>query len=162
MTTKADFAPEEWSRLLQAPLAVGMYVAAASPSLLGSIGESMALGKGIAAVAQSGTDNELLSALIGDLTNKETAKEAQLKLTARDPEGIKAELMDAVRGAAALLDEKASAEEATGLKQWFYQLAVDVANATKEGGFLGIGAVRVSDAEKAALAELADALGVTP
>jgi hypothetical protein len=31
----------------------------------------------------------------------------------------------------------------------------------EEGGFLGIGAVRVSDAERAAVDQLAEALGVT-
>jgi hypothetical protein len=34
-----------------------------------------------------------------------------------------------------------------------------VAEASKEGGFLGIGGVQVSEAEKATLAEIAAALG---
>jgi hypothetical protein len=38
-------------------------------------------------------------------------------------------------------------------------LASKVAEASKEGGFLGFGGVQVSDAEKAALAEISSALG---
>ena len=40
-------------------------------------------------------------------------------------------------------------------------LAQQTAEASKEGGFLGIGAVRVSDKEQAALDELAEVLGVS-
>ena len=61
-----------------------------------------------------------------------------------------------------LLNQKATPEEAQGIRQWLYQVAVNVATATKEGGFLSIGAVRVSDAEKAALVELAGVFGVEP
>jgi hypothetical protein len=35
-----------------------------------------------------------------------------------------------------------------------------VAEASREGGFLGIGSVLVSDAEKATLADIAKALGI--
>jgi hypothetical protein len=40
-------------------------------------------------------------------------------------------------------------------------LAQKTAEASKEGGFLGIGAVRVSGKEQAALDELAEILGVS-
>ena len=48
----------------------------------------------------------------------------------------------------------------TTYREWLYQVGVRQANASKEGGFLGIGAVRVSEAEQNALAELAHTLGV--
>lgn len=162
MTTKTDYTAEEWDHLLEAPMSAGMLIAAASPSLLGSIGESMSIAKGIAAAAQGAAGNELLNALLADLTNKETMKEARPELTSKDPAAAKAQLLGTVQAAAAVLDQKATPEEAAGIKNWLYQLAVGAANATKEGGFLGIGAVRVSDAEKAALADLASVLGVTP
>jgi hypothetical protein len=139
-----------------------MLIAAASPSLLGSIGESVSIAKGIAAAAQGSSGNELLAALLTDLTNKETVKEARPELTSKDAAAAKAQLLGTIQAAAAVLDQKATPVEAAGIKSWLYQLAVGAANATKEGGFLGIGAVRVSDAEKAALADLAGVLGVTP
>ncbi len=40
------------------------------------------------------------------------------------------------------------------------QAAKDAAEAAKEGGFLGIGAVRVSEGEGAMLAQLGEILGV--
>ena len=39
-------------------------------------------------------------------------------------------------------------------------MSQEVAEAAKEGGFLGIGGVRVSEAEQAALREISDALGL--
>jgi hypothetical protein len=59
-----------------------------------------------------------------------------------------------------LLARKAPAPEAEGYKRWLLTVAQRVAEAAKEGGFLGIGGVRVSEAEQATLAEIAGALGV--
>ena len=55
---------------------------------------------------------------------------------------------------------KATPEESTTYREWLYQVGVRQANASKEGGFLGIGAVRVNEAEQNALTELARTLGV--
>ena len=46
-------------------------------------------------------------------------------------------------------------------KAWLGAIAERVAEASKEGGFLGFGGVQVSDAEKATLAEIAGALSRT-
>jgi len=43
-------------------------------------------------------------------------------------------------------------------KGWLRQSSQHVAEASKEGGFLGIGGVAVSEAEKATLTEIASAL----
>jgi hypothetical protein len=43
--------------------------------------------------------------------------------------------------------------DATAFKTWLRQISQHVAEAAKEGGFLGIGGVTVSEAEKATLAE---------
>jgi hypothetical protein len=45
-------------------------------------------------------------------------------------------------------------------KQLIYHTALASADAAKEGDFMGIGGVRVNDAEKAALSELASILNV--
>ena len=49
--------------------------------------------------------------------------------------------------------------DAAAYKAWLLQIANNVAEASKEGGFLGFGGVDVSDAEKATLTEIAAALG---
>jgi hypothetical protein len=66
-----------------------------------------------------------------------------------------------LRQVAALLAEKSTPAEANGYKEWLMKIAALTTEAGKEGGnFLGWGAVLVNDAEKAALAEVAAALGV--
>lgn len=160
MTAKADFTPQEWEQLLEAPVIAGTYISMSSPSIMGSIGESMAIAKTIAGSLQQAAGNELLTALLADFQNKETAKLAKPQFESKDPAQLKQTIGDRLSAVVALLDQKASAEEAQGLRQWLYQVALNVAMATKEGGFLSIGAVRVSDAEKAALVELAGIFGV--
>ena len=58
------------------------------------------------------------------------------------------------------LDAKASPEEKAGFCTWLVTVASATAEAGCEGGFLGIGAVRVSEQEKAALEVLKQALGL--
>ena len=59
-----------------------------------------------------------------------------------------------------MLDKKSTPEEVRAFKDWLINVALAVAEATKEGGFLGVGAVRVSDKEQFALATLKRELGV--
>ena len=77
------------------------------------------------------------------------------------PEEIKALALQTCREVAALLARKAPTLEAEGCKRWLLMVVQRVAEAAKEGRFLGIGGVRVSGAEQATLAEIAGALGVT-
>lgn len=62
---------------------------------------------------------------------------------------------------AQLVDTKSTPEEAAGYKGWLLQIAQAVAGAGKEDqGFLGRGGVLVNDAERSALASIAQILGV--
>jgi hypothetical protein len=54
-----------------------------------------------------------------------------------------------------------SASEAEEYKRWLVALARKTAEASKEGGFLGIGGTVVSEEESSAVDELASALGVS-
>jgi hypothetical protein len=67
--------------------------------------------------------------------------------------------LGACRDVAAPLSRKAP-EDAAGFKRWLLSLAQRAAGRRKMGGVFGIGGAKVSDAEKAALAEVAGALGV--
>ena len=55
------------------------------------------------------------------------------------------------------MDAKAPGD-AAAFKGWLRQISQHVAEAATEGGFLGIGGVPVSDAEKATLKEILSAL----
>ena len=70
---------------------------------------------------------------------------------------IKAKALDALRQVTTLLTAKAPGD-AAAYKAWLAHISQNVAEASKEGGFLGFGGVQVSDAEKATLAEISAAL----
>ena len=72
------------------------------------------------------------------------------KLGGGQPGDIKTKALDGLRQAAALVAAKAP-EDAAAFKAWLAQISQNVAEAASEGGFLGFGGVKVSDAEKATL-----------
>src|SRR4029079_9928571 len=57
-----------------------------------------------------------------------------------------------------ILNAKAP-QDAAGFKAWLQAIGQNVADASSEGGFLGIGGVKVSDAEKATLDDISKSLG---
>jgi len=68
--------------------------------------------------------------------------------------------LQTLREVAAILDSKA-AGDAADFKAWLREISQQVAEASKEGGVLGIGGVRISENEKATLSDIARALGST-
>ncbi len=162
MAAKTDFSGEEWKQLLQAPGAAGIYIMMADPNfVIGSMKEAFAVSSSIISKGKE-KNSELLSTLLAEFKEREMAKEAQLKFEKKNLESVKKTAFDALKNAAALLDAKATPEEASEIKSWLYDISVKAANAAKEGGFLGFGGTKVSDKEKAALQEIANILGVTP
>jgi len=157
VSTKADYTKEEWDLIVKSPVMAALAVIAASPSgSIGALKEMFAMGKGLWAGAE-GTTNPLIGALIGDL--KAGARPAMPTERPQDLAQAKAQAVAACREVAALLGRKAPSE-AEGFNRWLLGSAQRVAQAAKEGGFFGIGGVQVSEAEKTALAEVAQALGV--
>jgi hypothetical protein len=157
MTTKADYTTDEWESLLKAPLMASMVVVAASPSgPVGAIQEMLAVGKGLLEGSEGAT-NSLISAVVADV--KAGHRPTMSSERPKDLAQVKAQALGACREAAALLARKAP-DEAEAFKLWVFGTAKRAAEAAKEGGFLGIGGTQVSDAEKAALGEVAGALGV--
>lgn len=57
---------------------------------------------------------------------------------------------------------KATPSEGASFRAWILQSAQDVAAAAREDGFLGIGAMRISEGEAAMLDRLRQILGVEP
>jgi DNA-binding FrmR family transcriptional regulator len=74
-------------------------------------------------------------------------------------EALKGKCIEILRQTAAVVDAKAPSD-ATAFKLWLQQISEHVAKASKEGGFLGIGGVSISDAETATLTEISEALKV--
>jgi hypothetical protein len=162
MSTKADFSAEEWKLVLKAPLMAGLAVVAASPSgPLGVLREMFAVGKLVnetktQAEGAGGLSNSLLASADG---------RAQLdvsELRGVPPPQLQSHALEACRAVAALVDRKATREEADGVKRWLVAIAQRTAEAAKEGGFLGIGGTRVSENETTAIRDVARSLGVPP
>jgi hypothetical protein len=68
-------------------------------------------------------------------------------------------VLERVKSAVALVASKASSAEAEAYRQMLVGVAERAAEASKEGGFLGFGGVRVSDKEQAFITEVKAASG---
>jgi hypothetical protein len=163
MTTKTDFSSTEWEVLRDAPHLVVLAVAIAGASgFFGSIAEAM---------APSGTINEALKGsnqLLREICEKEEASTSieaikNLAKASGDFEGIRAalrkEAIDKSGAAIEILRQKGSSEDVVAYRDFLITLGDKVANAAKEGAFLGFGGERVSEHERTLLAELAVAVG---
>jgi hypothetical protein len=165
MANKQDFTPEEWTQVLESVMLVGMAVSAADPNgLWGTIKEALASRSAISASKIDPGSTELIKAVILDCDTKEgrsTIQEALHKRVAgAKPADIVQRSLDSLREVSTILDARAPGD-AGAFKLWLRGISQKVAEASKEGGFLGFGGVQVSDSEKATLAEIAKALGTT-
>jgi hypothetical protein len=161
MATKADFTAEEWNQIRRAPFMAGLAVVAASPSgPFGVVKELFAVGKMLGEVKLQGTSNDLIKALVADIEAGAKDLSAPAELKGKTPEQVKSYAIESLRQVAALIDKKTKPDEAQGFKQWLVSVAQKVAEAAKEGGFLGFGGTRVSEEEAATIKELSTTLGV--
>lgn len=164
MASKSNFTPEEWKTLLESAMMAGIAVTAADPSgLWGTLKESMASARTIMGAAHNSSSTELMKAVAGEYETAEgraIAREGlRAELSRKTPAEIVTKALEVVKQAAALVDAKAPAGAAS-FKAWLQHIAQAVAEASKEGGFLGFGGAQISDTEKATLAHIAESLGL--
>ena len=162
MADKSTFTGDEWKTLLQSVMATGIAVTAAEPSgLWGLLQESFASGKMLANVKMDTNSNPLIKAVVDDFATSEGRAVSRdgLKenLSGKTPAEVKTACIDILGNVDGVLSAKAPGD-AAAFKDWLRQISLNVAEASTEGGFLGIGGVAVSDAEKATLAEISSAL----
>ena len=164
MADKSNFTQEEWTLLLESPMMAGMAVTAADPSgLWGLLKESFASGSALAKAMTDPGSSPLVKALATDFSTSEARSSARdglkAKLANSKPAEVKTKSIEALRQVSAVLEAKAPADTAA-FKTWLRQISQATAEAASEGGgLLGIGGVKVSEAEKATLTEIASALG---
>ena len=115
----------------------------------------------IAETAKTGIGSELVDALAKDVAEKAQRRENPLK--GFKPRGTLAgqEILDELGAVNEIVSQKATPEEAAAYRQWLLDAAQRVADAAKEGGFLGYHAVRVSEGEQKMLDKLHETLGVS-
>ena len=68
-------------------------------------------------------------------------------------------IVEELRAVSDLVTSKATPEEAAAFKQWLLTAAQAAADAAKEGGFMGFGAIQVSEGETKMLDQLRAAIG---
>ena len=165
MANKQNFTPEEWTKVLQSTMLVGIAVSAADPSgLWGTLKEAAAGSSAMTAAKSNADSSELVRAVASDFETSQARSDVQRALKdcfagAHPTDCVQRSLAN-LREVSKILDAKAPAD-AAAFKTWLRGISQKVAVAASEGSFLGFGGVRVSDAEKATLDDIARALGTT-
>jgi hypothetical protein len=149
---------------MASPMLAGLAVTLAEPSgLWGLLQESMASGRALLEAGKDPGGLSLVKDMVADIATSEgrTAAREGVKadLTGTTPAELKMQAIARLTQVGALLDAKAGAGAAP-FKAWLKHVSESVAEASTEGGFLGFGGVRVTDAEKASIAEVAKALNI--
>lgn len=162
MATKADFTADEWTKLIESPMLVGMAISASEPSgLWGLLQEGFSGARQLADGRTS--DSALIKAIVDDLATSEGRTLARDALQTRFNGAQSAEIVsrsiESLRGVSQILDNKAGSDAAS-MKAWLYAQAERVANSASEGGFLGFGGQKVSENERATLSQISQALSV--
>ncbi len=152
MTGKADFSADEWEVVLKGPPSAGMIVVTAQRG--GTFRESFSMAKAYAEARKQHGDSQLLDEIAATKPEIDRARY-------HSAEELKDHGLQHLREAVELLEQKATPEEVEEYRRFVLTLANRVADAHKEG-FLGLSGERVSEAERAAVAEIAEALGTSP
>jgi hypothetical protein len=162
MANRSNFTPDEWKKVLSSPMLAGMAVTLADPSgLWGMMKEGMASARALLDVKADAGASELLKAVVADFETSEgrsVAREGlKAELSGKAPGEMKRKVLEGLAEAGRILDTKAPGD-AEAFKAWLNRVAQKVAEAASEGGTLGFGGVKVSDAEKASLSDVSQAL----
>lgn len=158
MTSKASFTHEEWDRVLRAPMVAGMAITIADPG--GPIEISKEMMATLRAATVPPSQEELLAAVALDIQAMVQQKQnpaRNFKPTSAATAGT--EILDELRAVDAIVAEKATPEETQAFRGWLVVAAQAAAEAAKEGGFMGFGAVQVSEGEQDMLNQLRSTLG---
>jgi len=164
MATKADFTVDEWKLILGSPMLTGMAVTLAEPSgLWGMMQEGMASGQALLAARKDPGALSLVKDIVADMETgggRTAAREGvKAQLTGKTPAELKAQVLTTLTRVSGILDAKAGADSGP-FKAWLKHVSERVAEASTEGGFLGFGGVKVTEAEKASIEDVARALNI--
>ena len=145
MTGKTDFTLEEWELVLVGPPNAGLIVVTAQRG--GVFSETFAIGKAYAEARRLHGSSQLLDEIVGARYDR---RHTRYRSGAEMKRGGLQNLRDAI----ALLEQKAAPGELAAYKRFVLTVVDKVASAHREGD------TEVSDSEKAAIDEIAAALGV--
>jgi hypothetical protein len=145
MAKKADFTTEEWDTIAEGPTGAGLVVSTAQRG--GTFREAFSMGKAYSEARKQHGDSELLDELVNSKPEIDRSKHGSV-------EELKSANLQRLRDAVALLEQKATPEEVEDYRSFVLALAERVAGAKDEGE-----GNAESEAERAAIAEISDAVG---
>jgi hypothetical protein len=171
MSLENRFTESELLLLSNTPYAIGSAMIFAGGSGLGTIKEMIANTKSFINGAKEFPANEIITGILPNLKDFEDTKEKSKDLKVHYKEWLKSKGVDSfekmqtavisdAKDVADILSSKANQNEANEYKEWALSIAENVANAAKEGGFLGFGGERVSEDERAFLDKIKEALKI--
>ena len=161
LLTRASLPPEQWAALRNLPHLVAIAVSASAGSPIDLLFEHAA---GRAAIA-NGINNE--HPLVREIANRREIEAAAVAVKRivvepkgmhRPPEELLPIATEAARRVADLLRTHGSELDRYAYREYVLGVARRVAEAAREGDILGLGGQRVSDAERAAIRAIAEAL----
>jgi hypothetical protein len=149
---KAKFNDQEWSQIRLSPLAVTFYIVSANPSgATGIAKEVIAAGDAMHSIVKDALPMSLIDVAFSSLNGR-------LDLDGKLEEPVsRPNTLARLHSAAATVRAK-SPVDAKSFGDAMVALSRKVAEASKEGGFLGFGGTLVSKEEEQAIAEIATAL----
>jgi hypothetical protein len=148
MTTKKDFSESDWKLVLEGPPSAGLIVITADRG--GTLRETFSMARAYADARQQHGGSELLDEIVA-------AKPQIDRSMSSSPEELKQRSLSHIKEAVRVLDGNVSPQELDEYRSFVLTLAEKVASAHREGGDEG----PVSDAEQAAIGEIASALGTS-
>lgn len=135
MTTKADYTDSEWKLLLQAITLVSIIIIASDFTLFSVVKEIFTFSKEIKHAKLNYQDNQLIHNLLVDTSD--TAKKTQIneiENAVNFPEFLE-DAQEKIKAAVAIAHLKATPKEAQEYKEFLYEIATQIANASGEGIF---------------------------
>ena len=151
VATRAKYSDTTWTTLRLAPVAAAQLVMGVSKS--GAIGQFKELNALSGAIATAKKDSAPTS-LVGLIFENALSETDLQKLGADQTASI-----DLLKQAVGTIS-KSSPAEAAGYGKFLVDVATVVAEASKEGGFLGLGGTRVSAEEKRAIDQIKSVAGL--
>ena len=153
MASQADFNAVEWQTVTEGPALAALIVVASQRG--GTIRESLAVARVYVDAGKEHAGHDLLGEI--------AAKPPQISPREfSSAEELRSEGLERIANAISILESKATADELDAYRGFALSVAERAAEADKSGGFLGVGGERVSESERAALEQVATALGTTP
>ncbi len=144
VTGKADFTAEEWELVLEGPPGAGMLVVMAERG--GMFRETFSMAKAYGEARKQHGESELLDEVVSTKPKVDRSRHGSFQ-------ELREHTLKQLREAVSVLESKANADEVNDYRGFVVNLAERVAAAHKEGG------EPVSDAERAAIDEISEALG---